>query len=242
MTKSIAVLKNVHLGKDIYLIGAGSSLDFLKSSFFEDKITVGVNNVWKKFKLCYNFHFHERWLKESYAAGNILVVSEKECADNDSPQIDMDWCNNFYYYKHSSWRKDTNKITENLEKISKRDTNWLYSCSTVMASALHFCAHLGAKNIILVGVDGGAIDGRYYFRGYNTPEFVDEWIKFYGSEEKLLKYLSEDSLKKEDELLSAVAVIAEFYHCNIYSINPFIGFGLEGYKFSKNLEKVEGLL
>lgn len=39
--------KNIHTGEDIYIIASGKSLDFLDKSFFENKITIGVNQSYK---------------------------------------------------------------------------------------------------------------------------------------------------------------------------------------------------
>ena len=38
MNKSIKELKNIHKGKDIWVLLAGSSMDYVNKSFFENKI------------------------------------------------------------------------------------------------------------------------------------------------------------------------------------------------------------
>ena len=38
-------LKDVHKNQDIWVIGAGSSMNYVDPSFFDNKITVGLNHV-----------------------------------------------------------------------------------------------------------------------------------------------------------------------------------------------------
>ena len=49
MNKSITELRNIHKGQDIWIIGAGSSMDYVDPSFFENKITIGVNQMFQYF-------------------------------------------------------------------------------------------------------------------------------------------------------------------------------------------------
>ena len=48
MTTDLKYYKNIHKDKDIYVIGSGSSCDFIDNSFFDNKITIGINQVYKK--------------------------------------------------------------------------------------------------------------------------------------------------------------------------------------------------
>ena len=40
--------KNKHKDNDIYIIASGKSLDFIEPNFFNNKITIGINQVYKK--------------------------------------------------------------------------------------------------------------------------------------------------------------------------------------------------
>jgi len=40
--------ENIHKGLDIYIICSGKSLDFINNDFFNGKITIGINQVYKK--------------------------------------------------------------------------------------------------------------------------------------------------------------------------------------------------
>jgi hypothetical protein len=51
--KNITELKDIYKGLDIWCILAGSSMDYVDPSFFEDKIVIGLNQVYKKFPCNY---------------------------------------------------------------------------------------------------------------------------------------------------------------------------------------------
>ena len=48
--KNIKELKDVHKGEDIWLVLAGSSMDYVSGDFFENKIVIGQNHVYKHFR------------------------------------------------------------------------------------------------------------------------------------------------------------------------------------------------
>ena len=48
MNQGIVEFKNKHKGEDIWLILAGSSLDYVDPSFFEGKLTICQNQIGEK--------------------------------------------------------------------------------------------------------------------------------------------------------------------------------------------------
>ena len=46
--KHLKQFKNIHVGKDIYVIASGKSVDYIDETFFNNKITIGMNQVFKK--------------------------------------------------------------------------------------------------------------------------------------------------------------------------------------------------
>lgn len=81
---------------------------------------------------------------------------------------------------------------------------------------------MGAKNIILIGVDHGCLDGKQTFKDYykDIKETAwNDWQQYKG----WLKNLDNDTIKIKTKL-SSLGV-------NVYSINPFINFKLEGHKY-----------
>ena len=53
MNKNITDLKNKHKDEDIWIILAGSSMDYINTDFFNNKITIGQNQVYKHYPCNY---------------------------------------------------------------------------------------------------------------------------------------------------------------------------------------------
>ncbi len=51
--KNISELKDKHKGEDIWVIAAGSSMDYVDESFFSNKIVIGQNQTYKKYPCDY---------------------------------------------------------------------------------------------------------------------------------------------------------------------------------------------
>ena len=62
--KSLADFKNIHKGKDIYVIGSGKSCDFISRDFFDNKITIGINQVYYRYDTNYYVRKHIEELTE----------------------------------------------------------------------------------------------------------------------------------------------------------------------------------
>ena len=73
--KYIEGLRDIHAGEDIWVIGAGASMDDYPIDFFADKICIGMNNVYSAFidigdgieklqsRIFYSVHEHKQWPK-----------------------------------------------------------------------------------------------------------------------------------------------------------------------------------
>jgi hypothetical protein len=70
MIKYITELKGIHQDEDIYVVGAGASLDYIDESFFDGKIVIGINQVYKKLKCDYLVRKEVKFLKPALATGN----------------------------------------------------------------------------------------------------------------------------------------------------------------------------
>lgn len=225
MVKYINELINKHKGNDIYVICSGKSLDFIDNSFFDNKITVGVNQSYKKFEPTYLIRKDSKVLINAIntCKKTIHIISEgRDGAVNDFNKniITTKFNNNnqIFLFKHLQNIHDVNE-----NNVPKENDKLVVSYSTV-TTAIHFAQKLGAKNIIIVGHDCGLINGEENFKGYHTEKTIaqknkNEYIKWLGEIEKdtinLKKYLQKN------------------YKINIYSLNPFINFNLEGNLFKK---------
>lgn len=211
MKREIRELKNIHKGQDIWIIAAGPSMDFVDPSFFEGKITMGVNKVYVKFKCDYLVRKENEGIKQAHEVGSKLIVSQWNHGVKHRKQNEVD--GEYWYFKHLS-----NKQTDIDLSIVGTDTI-IVSWSTI-TSAIHIAAYMGARNIILCGHDCGALDGKNNFNEYhsNFPVKKNEWYSNW------LKEIEDQTICVRDKM-------KEVYGCNIYSLNPFASLNLEGHKF-----------
>jgi hypothetical protein len=97
----------------------------------------------------------------------------------------------------------------------------LYVSWSSITSAMHFGAYLGAKNIIMVAHDCGELDDKSWVDGY----VYDTWDKTKVEEAK------ERNKQFEIQSIAVKGKLKQLYGCNVYSLNPFINYNLEGVKF-----------
>ena len=89
--------------------------------------------------------------------------------------------------------------------------NSLVIGSSSIHGATHLAAHMGAKFIVLVGADCGTLGGAERVEGYvqgDTP-----WALY------------------ESHLRDMKQRLWEMYGCQVYSLNPFINYSLEGTQY-----------
>ena len=128
-------------------------------------------------------------------------------------------------YKNTERLCVYNHYPNNIQKINLsafgREDFLCVSFSTITTS-IHFAYHIGAKNIILVGVDHGTLDGKHTFDGYYKNIKESPWGNW-DQYKSWLKQLNKDTIaiKKRINQLGT----------NVYSLNPFINFSLEGHKY-----------
>ena len=211
--KPITELKNIHEGHDIYVVASGASAGFIEPSFFDNKLAIGVNQVWRRFpNLDYIVRKDSNTMESARLAKKMLdfklIVSEHNCG---TLKYEKNGGADFYF-EH---------LDNKLDKIdlSVIGTDKIVVSYSTITSAIHIAAYMGAANIILVGHDCGMLDGKANFPGYPEPPTGQP---FY---DKFLSLI-------EPATLALRAKIQAFYGCNIYSLNPFINFGLEGHIYA----------
>jgi hypothetical protein len=102
----------------------------------------------------------------------------------------------------------------------------LYVSWSSITSAMHFGAYLGAKNIIMVAHDCGELDDKSWVDGY----VYDTWDKTKVEEAK------ERNKQFEIQSIAVKGKLKQLYGCNVYSLNPFINYNLEGVKYRSHNE------
>jgi hypothetical protein len=217
---NITDLKNKYVGKDVYVLASGPSLNHIDHSFFDNKITVGVNRVGIFLECDYVV------TKDSVGFGNIveqskgspkILLSKYETGDPGRSLNSLEGTNVFVFdhFEKPQQQPQTGKINKDLDKL-------VVSYSTI-TTAIHAAAYMGAKNIIICGHDCGIINGESAIRGYHQNKTPHQ-----GSEEGYVAWLS----VIEQNTMDVKNKVMKEYGCNICSLNPFINFNLENNKYT----------
>jgi hypothetical protein len=208
--QSILSLENKHLGEDIFVVGAGKSNDYTMKSILDDRVSIGVNNVWVKYRnLTYNVYKDTPYKNSGL---NIpVIVSKYRCGNyemgENRSQIKSD-----YYFDHNNNALDyidTSEMHPYGEKLA-------VSFSTI-TSAIHLAAFMGARAVFLIGHDCASIQDKNKMDNYpqcNIMENKDDYRLFV---KKILPQTAfmRDYLEKE-------------YGIPLISLSPFIGLKNEG--------------
>ena len=225
MYKNISELKNKHKDEDIWIVLAGSSMNYVSDSFFKNKIVLCANQVYKHYscnyivmKDCMETPRYTRSVQECKEKGIPLIFSEYFKGD-DSKELNTPDYENSYFFKHNSKRTEFDYNLENLKEDE------ILSSKSTAASIIHIAAYMGAKNIILCGHDCGRLDGDMYYEGYMESDWIssENWPG-----------IDSHTSKIEIETQKLRLYLMETYDCNIHSLNPFLNFGLEGHNFVKS--------
>jgi len=208
---NIQYLTGKHSGSDIFVLGSGVSLDYIPKSFWNNRITIGVNLVFQSVKTKYLVCHHHLFCQEIVNAGMTLVTSEHDTCIYGRPQhagnqsyIDGD----YYVYKHP------NQGYTQIDISYFNEPEYLIAGGTIITTAIHLAYRMGAKCIFLAGVDGGLIDGKTNISTYKNPTNKDH---FENTQSQLV------------EISNHIRQLG----VPVMSINPWIDFGLEGHKFTK---------
>jgi hypothetical protein len=225
VSNTIDNLKDRHEGQTVYVLGSGSSLGFIEPSFFADKITITMPLVCTIYGInpTYVFNHHHEPIEIGLETGATCVVLERDCESRklwEGPQPDnLRFFTPAYYWcltePHGNC-VDPHGHEFDPFKHPPLEGSLLYGSSS-LHGAMHLAAYLGAKFIVLVGADCGSIDGNHRISDYEmeSSEQYTQWIwSIYNEHHRLVKNW-----------------LKENYDCNVYSLNPFINFNLEGHTF-----------
>lgn len=157
----IQELAGKHKGSDIYIVGTGPSMRVFPVDFLKDKITLGLNQAWRYGKLTYSITVHPElvldYLKEPKHSTTWIIKKKP-------PMENLELSDPTHYVFHTE--------QENYEILTKPKPDILFIGRGVQQTAMHMAAIMGAKNIILVGVDMTDLGGEHH--GH------DQHVKFHG--------------------------------------------------------------
>lgn len=212
MRKHFRGLKNAHFGKDIWVVAAGASLGYVDKEFFKNKITIGINGVYDLVQTTYLIRKERERRQRALESGIPLVISEYDCGNKFRGANLLE--GDYWYFGH----EENMSTVIDLDVIGG-DEKLVVSASTI-TSAMHLAAYMGAVNIVLVGHDCGTLDGMMNPAGYHEP---------FGGE----KYYREWIREIEPQTVMVRERLQEVYGCRVYSLNPFLNFGLEGHLYER---------
>ena len=224
MNKKISELKNKHSGEDIWIILGGASMDYVSYSFFENKIVLGINQVYKHYpcdyilmKDCMETPRFPRSIRKLDTLGIPLIFCEYY-KGHRIYELNKPDHSDSYMFKHNPRRKS---LKEELQTLGEDE---LIVSKSSVTSLLHLAAYMGASNIMLCGHDCGTLDNNLYYKGYTEKDWVsaENWSEI----GKWISRLEVESQMVRDFLIKK-------YGVNIHSLNPFLNLSLEGHEFRK---------
>lgn len=216
LRRSIIDFKNRHQGEDLWVIGAAASMNYVSPRFFHNKITIGVNNVYRRFPCTYLVRKEQSGADEAQASGIPLLLSEYDCGFRSRGRNAVP--GPAWYFSHAENDCDH-------PDLSVVGTDRIVVSYSTIGSALHLAAYMGAANILICGHDGGTLDGSLTFDSYHDEAIHVDWYKSFVRV----------AVRQSRDLRGR---LREVYGCEIYSLNPFIGFDWEGHRFDPGDESM----
>jgi hypothetical protein len=199
--------RNRHEFETIYVFGSGATLNYLAPSFFDDKICVATNFCGSVFGLSryYVFsHYHADSVSEARRDESIAVFTPHREHGTDAEFL-------VEVSKVVTFPTTTGRPGTSFNPSGKdwpTLDNSLVIGSSSIHGAMHLAAYLGAKFIVLVGADCGTLGGVDRVEGYVPGD--SHWALY------------------EQHLRDMKQCLFEMYGCQVYSLNPFINYSLEG--------------
>lgn len=216
--KSISELYERHSGEDIYIVGTGTSLRVFPLDFFKDKVTIGLNQVWKVLDTTYaitmmpKLNIPEFIEGEAGKPGIVWVTKPSKVKSQCTPDEIAYADDNFFGFENDGKASLTgldepSETGRVLDWVRKPHPQKLYLWTSISQSAMNLAANMGAKNIILVGCDNGALGGNHHAHEQHTM-----W-KGESPDVRYMQYY---------EGVSEVRAALRCRGVNVISMNPFV--------------------
>jgi hypothetical protein len=170
------------------IIGSGASLDYLpyaeiSNIFSQCGVVICLNDTYLfkdiYFDFCINHHtvkeFPEKYLNrlqdDIYKYKYKHVLSRYDC--NDIRRGTTFFTGPYYMYDGFPVCESTKVFVRPL--VDKLE-NYLFVGGTILLDAIGLAHHLGAHNIFMMGVDGGAINGNAHCKQYRDIWGEDQYL------------------------------------------------------------------
>lgn len=190
----------------VYVVGTGPSLRCFDLSFFRDKVTLGLNQAWKHFNPTYSITVHPELYQEYKAAKDAEPVPPGGTKSTTlwfvkkkPPMEKLELTDPSVYVFHTSY---------DLATVANRPDDTLYLGEGVQTCALDLAARWGARFLVLVGCDGGSLNGDFHAH--------DQHVKWLGMKPDDQYALYRQSTAEVREVLRGKGV-------SVLGMTPFIG-------------------
>ena len=202
--------RDVHCCKTVYVFGSGATLNYLAPSFFDDKICVATNFAGSVFGLrrYYVFsHYHADSVAEAALPQTVAVFTPLREHGTDAEFLG-------FMPKIVTFPTTTGRPGTSFNPSGKDwptlDNSLVIGSSSIHGS-MHLAAYMGAKFIVLVGADCGELGGVDRVNGYVPGD--SHWALY------------------EQHLRDMKQRLWDVYGCQVYSLNPFVNYSLEGTQY-----------
>lgn len=179
MSKWVSELYGRHEGQDIYIVGTGPSLRVFPIDLLEKKITIGLNRAWESVAVKYGITIHPELNIPQFVNGEDRRPAIKWITKFEklravvTPEQAAQAKKQMFFYK-TNGQPNTANIWE--PSNTGRVVDWLlspqekhlYQWSSIVQTAINLAANMGARNIILIGCDGGALGGNHHAQPQHT--------------------------------------------------------------------------
>lgn len=170
----ISGLYNRYIGRDIYIVGTGPTLRIMPKGFFDGRIAIGLNQAYGVFDLAYSITMHPELivkynghLKDSKCKPTCWIAPSKK----PPLKLKLDDARYYVYHRDPNW-----------ECFITRKEGHLFCGRGIQQTAIDLAGRMGAKSIILVGVDMSEVGGEHHatnqhvmFKGLPPSDVYNEY-------------------------------------------------------------------
>jgi hypothetical protein len=210
MGLGIGQFRDTHKGETIWVLGSGATLDHVPRAFWSGLTVVAVNHVGIKLGLQQFYavtHYHMDAAEVAEARPDIPVITPIIDQGGPAALAEPPGHENIHFAKTGTQAYSRFDCAE----MWPKEPETLVIGPTGIHMTMHFAQYLGARSIILAGVDCGTLDGRHNFDGYSKGDNpFSIW---------------DDQLPKVANALRAEGV-------TVMSLNPFVNLAIEGHSFA----------
>lgn len=187
---------------DVYVVGTGPSLRCLDLTYLSGKLTIGLNQAWKHLHTTYSITVHPELVTAYMAAHRGVEPRDwptKWVVKKKPPMAELPLDDPHCYVFHTDYKIDA---------VRTRPADTLYLGEGVQTCAMDLAARMGAKNVILVGCDGGTLGGDFHAH--------DQHVRWLG-----MKPADQYALYRETT--AAVRARLRPLGVNVMTLSPFVG-------------------